>query len=150
MAQGSEIVQIRWHLVNTISGQPFDCKSDTCHLDKGAYWKHDILSKMQTDKHERETGLINIHQTKSTALTHLFKSPLLKNHLNKYMKESLRHTQILQMKHIGASNLLMPIHIPFTSVFPFQSARVPSCLARMTKTRANRIRARAVREHIIG
>lgn len=62
----------------------------------------------------------------------------------------LCHTQILQVKHIGASNLLMPIHIPFTSVFPFQSAKVLSCLVRMTKTRANRIRARAVREHIIG
>lgn len=117
-------------------------------------WQGSLLEAwhfiQDADRQIWETDQINIHQKKSTALTHLFKSPLLKNKLNKYMRESLRHTQILQVKHIGASNLLMPIHIPFTSVFPFQSARVLSCLARMTKTRANRIRVRAVREHFIG
>lgn len=66
------------------------------------------------------------------------------------MQERLCHTQILQVKHIGGSNLLMPIHIPFTSVFPFQSARPLTCLGRLVKTRTNSIRAQAMKVHLIG
>lgn len=72
------------------------------------------------------------------------------NTKKKYMRESLCHTQILQVKHIWASHLLTPIHIPFTSVFPFWSARALSCLERLVKTRTNSIRAQAIKLHFIG